>query len=208
MLAWSNNICPTYSPFRTQAGRLSYSKPSQWMQSSPHGMHMQVMTMSCGTSEGMYQLLPGREAYQQQEPFLLGGFATLLAGCDHGAMHALVQRHPDMRSLVIQRVSAICRPGYDPVSACNALQSLTALLQVCCLHYFSIHYKTRRMKGRLHLAAKMCVHVTAVLNTIHLREEIGYIIWVQLFHDPRACALVASSRIGAVKASWFCTLWS
>lgn len=93
-----------------------------------HGM--QVMTLACGTSEGMYQLLPGREAYQQQEPFLLAGLSTLLAACDPPAMHALVRRHPDMRSLVIQRVSAICRPAYNPDSACNALQSLVLLLQV------------------------------------------------------------------------------
>lgn len=135
-LAWKDNICHACSLVRAHAGRRSYPKPfsrSLGFRRWRVCIHVQVMTLSCGTSEGMYQLLPGREAYQQQEPFLLAGLSTLLAGCDPGAMHALVERHPDIRSLVVQRVSAICRPGYDPDSACNALRSLTALLQVCCL---------------------------------------------------------------------------
>lgn len=86
--------------------------------------------MACGTSEGMYQLLPGREAYQQQEPFLTAGFATLIGVCQAGALQALVQRHPDVRSLVIQRVAAMCRPGYDADSVCSAFQALLILVQV------------------------------------------------------------------------------
>lgn len=91
---------------------------------------MQVMTLACGTGEGMYQLLPGRTAYAQQDSFLLAGLSTLLSTCEAGAMQALLRRHPEVPALAVQRISAICRPGYDTESVSNALQCLSTLLQV------------------------------------------------------------------------------